>query len=117
MIFEFTSPLTESDERSEFANYACELLVSKYDRDLTLTLNNVGPLYAHFDNNVRNIYHFIDSEIPLFSLYDLMRHGRDNWGLSDNEYNTAKQSALRACVSRYNLNMISVLEWESKNIK
>lgn len=46
-----------------------------------------------------------------------MRHGGDNWGLSDDEYNTAKQSALRACVSRYNLSMTSVLGWESKNIK
>ncbi len=113
--FEFVDK-ADLNERSIFANLVCQLLVDKYDKNITKALKNVELIYNYFEIYVRNIYELIDTEIPLFSLYDLVRLGKDNWGFDDEEYKTNKQKALRACVNYYRLNLTSVMEWEENNL-
>ncbi len=59
-----------SDSRVEFANYACGLLIEKHNGDFDKAVGDVEELYGHFRENVRNVYQFIQCNIPLFSLYE-----------------------------------------------
>jgi hypothetical protein len=102
--------------RSHFANDVCQLIVDKNDRCIIQSLKEIGPIVNHFDNHVRNIYELHDSEIPLFSLYHLIKHGKDNYGFSDEEYQEYKQKALKACVDYYKIKPSSLLEWEKNNL-
>ncbi len=72
------------DKRSEFANDVCKLLLDKYD--YPEVLKHVEPIYNHFMLNVRNIYELIPKEIPLFYLYELIIHGKENFDLTEGEY-------------------------------
>lgn len=113
--FEFINK-HDGDERSIFANMVCQLLIDKYDKDIIQALKFLKPIYEEFHIHVDNIYELIDTEIPLFSLYDLLRLGKDNWGFTEEEFLDKKQTALKACVSYYRISLISVLEWEKDNL-
>jgi hypothetical protein len=107
---------TDTCERSKFANKVCQLLVDSHNKDIVAALKEIGPIYDHFQNHVRNIYELIDSEIPLFALYDLARYGKDNWNFNKEEYRDNKIITMRACARYYRVSMPSILEWEENNI-
>lgn len=107
---------SDCDERSKFANDVCQLLVDASDKSIITSLERIEEVYNHFEEHVRNVYELIDSEIPLFRLYDLVRLDKDNWGYSEAEYKTNKQIALKACVSYYKVSLQSVIEWEENNL-
>ena len=101
MRFEFETDLEDLDERSEFANAVCKLIVDKNNGNLINSLNEVGDIYDMFFISVRNIYELVDSEIPLFALYELHNFGADNLGLTPEEFKQAKQSSMLACSEYY----------------
>jgi len=101
MEFEFKKKEGEFDERSEFANRVCKLLVQKNRGNIINSLKEVETFYSDFDIHVRNIYELIDREIPLFALYELRKNGADNYGLSDEEYKAAIKRAEKACIDYY----------------
>lgn len=115
-MYKYKPRTDELDSRSAFANYACDLLVAKHNRQLTETLKEVGLLREYFEEHVRNIYERCDDEIPLFGLYELMKYGKDNWGFTDEEYKDAKQTALITCNQYHNFDLASVLTWEKANL-
>ena len=43
----------------------------------------------------------MDSEIPLFALYELMTHDVDNWDFTEEEYEAALVRTRIACVDFY----------------
>ena len=92
------------DERVEFANYACKILVEKHNGDIEKAVKEVKCLYDHFENNVRNVYQFIRENIPLFSLweYDNIQDDYIDY-LEDREYDlkTARGVIIAACKEFY----------------
>lgn len=99
-MFEF-NPKSENDPRAVFANQVCQLLLYKHKGNVYNAIIDIPDIRESFGENVRNIYELVDSEIPLFALYDLERHDKDNYGFNDAEYAAAKERALRACVEYY----------------
>jgi len=94
--------LTELDERSKFANKVCKLLVNKYRGNAEVATHFLTPIYDDFEEHVRNIYELIDTEIPLFALYELLREdAKDNFGLTDEELSKAIQDTKDACKKYY----------------
>lgn len=90
-----------TDSRSTFANMVCKLLVEKYEKDFYKAIENIEPIYESFFENVRNIYELVDERIPLFALYELKKHGKDNWDFTEEEYQEAINRALNACAEFY----------------
>lgn len=106
------------DSRSEFANKVCALIYQKYNGDLEKCLKNIEPLYEDFFKHVRNIYQFVDSQIPLFFLYELKKHGPDNFDMNDQEHEKAIEITEKACSFFYKPNMgdLTDLVRQFKNI-
>lgn len=67
------------DERAKFANKVCLLQVKHYCYDFYEAADNLEDIYQMFDENVRNIYELIDTQIPLFVLYELIHLDKDDW--------------------------------------
>jgi hypothetical protein len=101
MSFTFNNKNLGIDNRARFANSVCQLLVNSKNGDLNESLQDVGSLYKEFECNVRNIYELIDSQIPLFALYELTTNGADNWDFNDEEYSTALLNCRIACIEYY----------------
>jgi hypothetical protein len=95
MSFEFLD-IWNYDDRSDFANNVCVLLLQSVHNDIDEALKQVKKIHDHFYENVRNVYELINTKIPLFALYELLKHGADNYGLSDVEYEAAKNSCIKA---------------------
>lgn len=106
---------SEISYRSKFANDVCQLIIDKNNKSLIDSLKEIGDIYDHFEIHVKNIYELIDSEIPLFCLYDLIRHGRHNWHITEEEYAENKLTALRACSKYYRISIQSIIDWEKEN--
>lgn len=94
------------DERVNFANDMCKLLIQKNNESLNINeyVSELKNLYDHFFENVRNIYQFVDSRIPLFALYELEK--TDNLvDLIIREYeisfDDAKLQIIKACKEFY----------------
>jgi hypothetical protein len=84
------------DERSDFANDVCLLILKSVNNDIEEALKVVPKFYKHFDINVRNVYELISDGIPLFALYELKKYGADNYGLTEEEYQLAIQNSIEA---------------------
>lgn len=106
----------EEHGRSHFANDVCQLIVDRNNKCIIKSLEDIGKVIYHFDNHVRNIYELYDREIPLFSLYNLVENGIDNYDFTEEEYSEYKLKALRACVKYYGVSLSSALEWEQNNL-
>lgn len=100
-MFIFDDKNSDFDPRVVFANNVCKIVVQKNGGDIDKSLNDIKGIYDGFEGNVRNIYQFIDSKIPLFALYDLKRHGADNFCMTEQEYEDAISRTNNACVSYY----------------
>lgn len=103
MNFEFVTNREELDERSIFANAVCKLIVTKNDGSLIASIREVESVYNMFSIHVRNIYELVDTEIPLFALYELNKHGSDNFMLTQEEFIQAKHNAVNACAEYYDI--------------
>jgi hypothetical protein len=86
-MFEFKKD--NQDQRAEFANDVCQLIIDKHHGVIEAAAGSLKKIRAYFNENVRNIYELVDSEIPLFALYELMNNGADNYGFTWEEYNDA----------------------------
>lgn len=100
-MFEFEQDLDNIDERSQFANAVCKLICAKVNFNFDKAFNEIENIYNHFDNHVRNVYELVDTEIPLFALYELLELGKDNWGFTDEEYQQALKNTREACKMYY----------------
>ncbi len=92
---------TKFDSRSDFANMVCKLLYEKHKGEVYNALLELPPIYDAFEAHVDNIYELVSDEIPLFYLYELNKHGADNWGFTDKEYAKEKKKALESCIKIY----------------
>lgn len=50
---------------------------------------------------IKNIYELIDTEIPLWTYYSLIRYGKDNFDLDNAEYQIAIDNTKKACIDYY----------------
>lgn len=91
----------ELDYRSKFANRVCKLLYDKHNGDLDKAAEEGVPFYEGFEELIRNIYELVDSEIPLYALWYLRKHGADNFGFDEEEYKQAEQNCIDACHKYY----------------
>lgn len=94
-------PKNGTDARAIFANQVCQLLYDTNSGDMPNIIIEIKPFYDHFREFVRNVYELIDSEIPLFALYELKTLGADNWDFSNEEYDGAISRAIKACTDYY----------------
>jgi len=98
-MFEFNK--NNLSYRAEFANDVCKLLVKNHNNDIELSIQHVEKIYNYFEEYVRNIYEIIGDEIPLFALYRLKKHGADNYGFTDEEYEVNIKKCIEACKNFY----------------
>lgn len=89
----------KDDDRANFANYVCELLISNYVKGGSLEF--VKEAFDHFEDNIDNIYELIHDHIPLFALYRLKLYGKDNFGFDDQEFDDAIKSCEDAIEEYY----------------
>lgn len=96
--------ISDFNYRSDFANFCCKLLWDKYNGDIDSVLKSpeLPQLYLHFDEHVRNVYELIGDEIPLFGIYDFDRHGRENFGYNEEEFEEIRQSYVEGCEILFN---------------
>lgn len=100
-MFKFETNFENLDPRSKFANDICQLVIDKHHGDFEKSLVEIKPIYNHFENHVRNVYELINKEIPLFTLYELITHGKDNYGITEYEYQEAINITKQACNTYY----------------
>lgn len=97
----------KNNNRDDFANTVCKLIYEKYKGNLEeiFLSNELQLIYKQFNEHVRNIYELIDTDIPLFSFYELKKQetdkGRNRWGMTENEYKEAIQRTITACEDYY----------------
>lgn len=71
-----------STYKAIWVNQTCKLLYQKYNGDLNNKefLNELREYYEGAQEYVRNIYEVVNSEIPLFSWYELkVKYGFDEY--------------------------------------
>jgi hypothetical protein len=100
-MFNFKTNLDELEYRSKFVNKICKLLYDKCNGDLNKAINCDSQIFNDIEENVRNIYQFVETEIPLFAYYRLMKYGADDYGLSQSEYEEAITNTINACLLYY----------------
>lgn len=91
----------EHESREGFANIICKLVYDRYEGNLESAVEAAEPLLEGLDRYVRNIYELVNNRIPLYALYNLKKHGADNYGLTDFEYEQAISAAEAACHEYY----------------
>jgi len=101
-MFNFDAPGDSLDERSDFVNSVCKLLVQKHGGDIDKALEEYKEFDGHFHGHVRNVYELSDREIPMMGLHDLLNDGgADNYGITEEEYQECVVKARKACVDYY----------------
>lgn len=93
------------DDRSEFANRICKLLYNKHNGNVDEAIKEGKLIFDDLHEYVRNIYELIGNEIPfeipLMYYNDLLTHGKENYDMSDEEYNKAIIDTKKACELQY----------------
>jgi len=106
-MFEFKTKYKELDDRSKFANKVCQLLLNKHQfstfGDISDLVEEIKEIKEYFEEHVDNIHELVDSEIPLFALYELKNNGAENYGFTEEEYSGAMVNCLLACKIFYNI--------------
>lgn len=87
--------------RSSFANRICKLIYEKHDGNIDAAILEAEPFFNDLEEHVRNIYELICNEIPLWAYWYLLKHGADNFGFTESEYQTAIHNSIHACIDYY----------------
>ncbi len=95
--FDFETDLENLDERSIFANRICKLIIEKHNGNLDAAIVEAEPYFNNLKEFVRNIYELVESEIPLYAYYILLKYGADNWRFEENEYKEKIAKTQDAC--------------------
>jgi hypothetical protein len=94
-VFKKRSEIT--DPRSILANYICELLcVHRYDGDVSRATWNFEQCHDLLHNVIHNFYECVDTEIPFVALYQLLKYGKDNFDMTEEEHDAAIEACKRA---------------------
>lgn len=109
MNFIFKNPEELKDERSLFINNVCKLiynsveLVSEKPKDFNGLFEKIKPFNSGFENNIRNFYELVETEIPLIALYNLRdkTEAMENYNLNEQEYSDSYQQSLYCCILYY----------------
>lgn len=72
-------------------------------------------LFEFLDEHIRNIYELIDTETPMWALYELNKFGAEGLDLTDEEYELAKKRTITACHNFYKKDFVYL--YKSKNNK
>lgn len=88
--------------RAGFANSVCKLIYNQSGNDIEKAIKNGESIFTDFNEYVRNIYELVDSYIPLIAYYELKKHGADNYGFSEEEYQEALNKTKAGCEKYYN---------------
>lgn len=100
-MFEFNKDIENNDQRADFANYICQLLVDKHGSPEE-AVKHLDEASGYLHEFVRNIYELIGREIPLLALYDLYdTPDPSNWCFTQEEYDEAIERTLKACKEYY----------------
>lgn len=89
------------DPRIEFAEDVCKLLCEQYgdlENRILPDLRIVEKYYNHFFENVRNIYQFVDSDIPLFRYFEL---AKEEFEGTLSEYAEVIEAIRNKCINHY----------------
>ena len=76
------------------------LIAHEWNIDDALESGDVEKYYEYFDEYTSNFYEWTDVHnmvCPLFTLYDLRKHGADNYGLTQNEFEKIEKECKYAC--------------------
>ena len=94
-----------NDSRSILANKFCDFIMQSCNNDLDAAVADVisNKYYDLFDNCMRNFYETvdIDKEIPLFVYAENLKHGKDLYGVSDEEHAENLEICRSACIEYY----------------
>ncbi len=71
-MYKFKKP-KNTNHRSTFANRVLKLIYEKCEGNLDKAIILAEPFFEDFDENLRNVYQFIDSEIPLWAYHHLLK--------------------------------------------
>ena len=99
--FNFKTDFENLDGRSIFANKICKLIYDKNNCDLDESIKEAETYFFYLDEYVRNIYELVDSEIPLYSYYQLLKYGANNYGFNEDEYQEKLVITRDACKLYY----------------
>lgn len=91
----------ELDYRSIFANRILKLIYEKHSGDLDKAIIEAESFFNDFQEIIDNIYELIDTEIPLYHYYQLLKYGFENWSITEEEYKTQIELTKKACKLYY----------------
>ncbi len=91
----------ERSERAALVNLTCKLIVQKCNGNLKQAIVEIETFYDLAVSNIRNLGELIDSEISLFFLFELCKHGADNYDFTQSEYLEAIEKTKKACKEFY----------------
>lgn len=75
------------DSRVELTNAISGLILADY-KDIRTIRARVKHFDSLLDDSLRNFYEIkIGNDVPLFALCDYLNLGKDNYGLTEEEYN------------------------------
>ena len=97
----FESNLGNLDRCSTFINSICKLIYDKHNGNLDSAIIEVEQ---YFDNSIcfiKGVYDLIDTEIPLYAYYILLKYGAENYGLNESEYQHRLNTTRTACIYYY----------------
>jgi len=97
MQYKFETDLENLDHRSVFANRIFKLIYQKCNGDLDLATKEAELFYEELEELVRNFYEIVDTEVPLYALWYLKKHGKDNFGFTQEEFEEKIENATKAC--------------------
>lgn len=100
-MFDFETDLEQLDERSKFVNKICKLLYDKFNGDLNEAITYDKQLFNDIDYHIKNIYQFVENEIPLYAYYRLSFYGPEDYDLTLEEYQEAMNKTINACLLYY----------------
>ena len=89
------------DYRSIFANRILKLIYEKHSGDLDKAIIEAEPFFKDFEEIIRNIYELINSEIPLYHYYELLKYGFENFDITEEEYQKDLEITKKACKLYY----------------
>jgi len=100
-MFDFDAPGDNLDERSNFVNAICKLIVQKHNGDIDKAVEEYKEFNGHVHGSIRNVYELADRQIPMMGLHDLLEDGADNYGFTEEEYQECISKARQACIDYY----------------
>jgi hypothetical protein len=100
-MFNFETDFKKLDERSVFANKILKLIYEKHDGNLDDALKEAEPYFNDLEYFVSNIYELVETQIPLYAYFRLLKYGAENFGLNEIEYQETIGKTIDACVLYY----------------